>query len=104
MDGEQALLKVAEHLPDLILLDWMLPRLSGLEVFRQLRRDPNARNVPIIMRKARGEEADRVRGFDAGPEHYIAKALSPGELQCRTRPVLRPNRPGTVITVRIYAA
>src|SRR3546814_12535935 len=81
MDGEQALLKVAEHLPDLILLDWMLPRLSGLEVCRQLRRDPNARTVPIIMLTARGEEADRVRGLDARADDYIAKPFSPGEMQ-----------------------
>lgn len=102
MDGEQALLKVAEHLPDLILLDWMLPRLSGLEVCRQLRRDPNARNVPIIMLTARGEEADRVRGLDAGADDYIAKPFSPGELLARIRAVLRRIRPALAEEVLTY--
>ncbi|MFN3400805.1 MAG: phosphate regulon transcriptional regulator PhoB, partial [Ferrovibrio sp.] len=102
MDGEQALLKVAEHMPDLILLDWMLPRLSGLEVCRQLRRDPNARNVPIIMLTARGEEADRVRGLDAGADDYIAKPFSPGELLARIRAVLRRIRPALAEEVLTY--
>jgi two-component system phosphate regulon response regulator PhoB len=102
MDGEQALLKVAEHMPDLILLDWMLPRLSGLEVCRQLRRDPNARNVPIIMLTARGEEADRVRGLDAGADDYIAKPFSPSELLARIRAVLRRIRPALAEEVLTY--
>ena len=101
-DGEQALLKVAEHLPDLILLDWMLPRLSGLEVCRQLRRDSDARNVPIIMLTARGEEADRVRGLDAGADDYIAKPFSPSELLARIRAVLRRIRPALAEEVLTY--
>jgi len=102
IDGEQALLKVAEHLPDLILLDWMLPRLSGLEVCRQLRRDSAARNVPIIMLTARGEEGDRVRGLDAGADDYIAKPFSPGELLARIRAVLRRIRPALAEEVLTY--
>ncbi len=92
-DGQEALMKVAEAPPDLILLDWMLPQLSGLEVCRQLRRNPASRNIPIIMLTARGEEGDRVRGLDAGADDYIAKPFSPGELLARIRAVLRRIRP-----------
>ena len=92
-DGQEALLKVAEERPDLILLDWMLPRLSGLEVCRQLRRSSDTRSIPIIMLTARGVEGDRVRGLDAGADDYIAKPFSPGELLARIRAVLRRIRP-----------
>jgi two-component system phosphate regulon response regulator PhoB len=92
-DGQEALLKVAESRPDLILLDWMLPQLSGLEVCRQIRRNPETRNIPIIMVTARGEEADRVRGLDVGADDYIAKPFSPSELMARIRAVLRRVRP-----------
>ena len=92
-DGQEALIKVAESKPDLILLDWMLPQLSGLEVCRQIRRNPETRNIPIIMVTARGEEADRVRGLDVGADDYIAKPFSPSELMARIRAVLRRVRP-----------
>ncbi|HUN49579.1 MAG TPA: phosphate regulon transcriptional regulator PhoB [Candidatus Sulfotelmatobacter sp.] len=92
-DGQEALIKVAESRPDLILLDWMLPQLSGLEVCRQIRRNPETRNIPIIMVTARGEEADRVRGLDVGADDYIAKPFSPSELMARIRAVLRRVRP-----------
>ncbi len=92
-DGEEAMLKVAEETPDLVLLDWMLPKLSGIEVCRQLRRRPDARDLPIIMVTARGEEADRVRGLDIGADDYIAKPFSPRELIARVRAVLRRARP-----------
>ena len=92
-DGQEGLTKVAEAVPDLILLDWMLPQLSGLEVCRQLRRSAATRNVPIIMVTARGEEGDRVRGLDVGADDYIAKPFSPGELLARVRAVLRRIRP-----------
>ncbi|HYM30530.1 MAG TPA: phosphate regulon transcriptional regulator PhoB [Candidatus Cybelea sp.] len=92
-DGQEALIKVAESKPDLILLDWMLPQLSGLEVCRQIRRNPETRSIPIIMVTARGEEADRVRGLDVGADDYIAKPFSPGELMARIRAVLRRVRP-----------
>lgn len=93
MDGREALLKLAEDRPDLVLLDWMLPELSGLEICRQIRRDPKTRNLPIVMLTARGEESDRVRGLDSGADDYIAKPFSPGELAARIRAVLRRIRP-----------
>lgn len=93
VDGEEALLMIEERLPDLILLDWMLPTLSGIEVCRRIRRDEAARNVPVIMLTARGEEADRVRGLDYGADDYVVKPFSPGELMARIRAVLRRLRP-----------
>lgn len=93
VDGQEAMLKVQEEKPDLVLLDWMLPQMSGLEVCRQIRRNPTTRNIPIIMLTARGEEGDRVRGLDAGADDYIAKPFSPGELLARMRAVLRRIRP-----------
>ena len=93
-DGDEALLLAAEELPDLVILDWMLPRVSGIEVCRRLRARPEAKNVPIIMLTARGEEADRVRGLDTGADDYITKPFSMTELLARVRAVLRRIRPG----------
>ena len=93
VDGREALLKVAEDKPDVVLLDWMLPEVSGIEVCRQLRRDADTRNIPIIMVTARAEEGDRVRGLDCGADDYITKPFSPGELLARLRAVLRRIRP-----------
>jgi two-component system, OmpR family, phosphate regulon response regulator PhoB len=92
-DGEEALLRVSETLPDLIVLDWMMPQVSGLEVCRRLRRDPASRNVPVIMLTARAEEADRIRGLDVGADDYMVKPFSPAELVARVRAVLRRLRP-----------
>lgn len=92
-DGEDALLRIKESLPDLIVLDWMLPLVSGLEVCRRLRRDPNSRNLPVIMLTARAEEGDRIRGLDAGADDYVVKPFSPAELVARVRAVLRRLRP-----------
>ena len=92
-DGEEALVRAAEEVPDLILLDWMLPQLSGIEVCRQLRRKGETRAVPIIMLTARGEEADRIRGLDSGADDYVAKPFSIAELVARVRAVLRRARP-----------
>lgn len=92
-DGEAALLAMAERDIDLVLLDWMLPGLSGLEVCRQLRRGHATANVPIIMLTARGEEADRIRGLDTGADDYITKPFSPDELIARINAVLRRVRP-----------
>ena len=89
LDGEEALLAIAERRPDLIVLDWMLPSISGLEVCRQVRRKPETRDVPVIMLTARGEEADRVRGLDSGADDYVTKPFSPTELVARVRAVLR---------------
>ncbi len=92
-DGEEALVLAKEERPDLVLLDWMLPLMSGLEVCRQLRRAPETRDVPIIMLTARGEEADKVRGLDSGADDYITKPFSPAELVARMRAVLRRAQP-----------
>jgi two-component system phosphate regulon response regulator PhoB len=94
-DGEEALLAIAEHKPDLVILDWMLPLVSGLEVCRQIRRKPETRDLPVIMLTARGEEGDRIRGFDSGADDYVTKPFSPAELVVRARAVLRRTRPAT---------
>lgn len=93
-DGEEALLEIAERPPDIVLLDWMLPRLSGIEVCRRIRRRPQTRALPVIMLTARGEEADRVRGLDSGADDYIAKPFSLRELAARLRAVIRRAQPG----------
>jgi two-component system phosphate regulon response regulator PhoB len=93
-DGEEGLVQIDERLPDLILLDWMLPKVSGIEVCRRIRGRPETRNVPIIMLTARGEESDRVRGLDTGADDYLTKPFSMTELIARIRAVLRRIRPG----------
>ena len=93
-DGEEALMMINEKLPDLILLDWMLPKVSGIEVCRRLRARTETRNIPIIMLTARGEETDRIRGLDTGADDYIVKPFSMSELSARIRAVLRRLRPG----------
>jgi len=92
-DGEEALLVAAEEKPDLVLLDWMLPQLSGIEVCRRLRGRQETRNVPIIMLTARGEESDRIRGLDTGADDYMTKPFAMTELLARLRAVLRRIRP-----------
>jgi two-component system phosphate regulon response regulator PhoB len=93
-DGEEALLVAGEQKPDVVLLDWMLPQLSGIEVCRRLRSRQDTRNVPIIMLTARGEESDRIRGLDTGADDYITKPFSMTELLARLRAVMRRIRPG----------
>ena len=93
-DGEEALLVAAEEKPDLVLLDWMLPHLSGIEVCRRLRGRQETRNVPIIMLTARGEESDRIRGLNTGADDYLTKPFSMTELLARLRAVMRRIRPG----------
>ena len=93
-DGEEALLIAQENTPDLVLLDWMIEGLSGIEVCRRLRRMPETQNVPIIMLTARGEEEDRVRGLETGADDYVTKPFSPRELVARVGAVLRRVRPG----------
>jgi two-component system, OmpR family, phosphate regulon response regulator PhoB len=92
-DGEEAMLQIAEQMPDLVLLDWMLPLMSGIEVCRQLRRLPETRRLPIVMLTARGEEGDKLRGLDAGADDYVTKPFSPSELIARLRAVLRRAKP-----------
>jgi two-component system, OmpR family, phosphate regulon response regulator PhoB len=93
-DGEEGMLQIDERLPDLVLLDWMLPKLSGIEVCRRIRGRPETRNMPIIMLTARGEESDRIRGLDTGADDYLTKPFSMSELIARIRAVLRRIRPG----------
>ncbi len=93
-DGEEALMLVNERLPDLIVLDWMMPKISGIEVCRRLRSRADSRNVPIVMLTARGEESDRIRGLDTGADDYVIKPFSMTELTARIRAVLRRIRPG----------
>jgi two-component system phosphate regulon response regulator PhoB len=92
-DGEEALVRIAEHKPDIVLLDWMLPLVSGIEVCRQIRRMPQTRTLPVVMLTARGEEADRVRGLDSGADDYIAKPFGLRELAARLRAVIRRAQP-----------
>ncbi|MCS6932240.1 MAG: phosphate regulon transcriptional regulator PhoB [Acetobacteraceae bacterium] len=93
-DGQEALLRVAESKPDLVLLDWMLPSLSGIEVCRQLRRKPATRDLPIIMLTARTEDQDQVRALDTGADDYVTKPFAMEGLLARIRALLR--RSGTV--------
>lgn len=92
-DGEEALLLAKEATPDIVLLDWMVEGLPGIEVCRRLRRSPDTANVPIIMLTARGEEEDRVRGLETGADDYVTKPFSPRELVARVSAVLRRVRP-----------
>ncbi|MES2754506.1 MAG: phosphate regulon transcriptional regulator PhoB [Pseudomonadota bacterium] len=92
-NGEEALLLVREQTPDMVILDWMLEGVSGIEVCRRLRRTPATANTPIIMLTARGEEEDRVRGLETGADDYVTKPFSPRELVARVMAVLRRVRP-----------
>jgi two-component system phosphate regulon response regulator PhoB len=92
-DGEEALLRVAEEPPDLIVLDWMLPKVSGVEVCRQLRAGVETRRTPVLMLTARGEEADKVRGLETGADDYVVKPFAMSELVARIRALLRRTRP-----------
>jgi two-component system, OmpR family, phosphate regulon response regulator PhoB len=94
-DGEEALVQIAERKPDIVLLDWMLPLVSGIEVCRQIRRSPQTRALPVIMLTARGEEVDRVRGLNSGADDYIAKPFSLRELTARLRAVIRRAQPNS---------
>jgi len=102
-DGEEALLRIAEQKPDAVLLDWMLPLLSGIEVCRQIRRAPATRSLPVIMLTARGEEGDRVRGLNSGADDYVVKPFSLGELVARLRAVIRRAQPSAGEDVLRYA-
>jgi two-component system phosphate regulon response regulator PhoB len=91
--GDEALLMVQEEAPDLILLDWMLPNVSGIEVCRQIKARPETRGIPVIMLSARSEELDRVRGLETGADDYVVKPYSVAELMARLRTQLRRVRP-----------
>ena len=92
-DATEAQTQIAGHLPDLMLLDWMLPGISGVEYARQLKKNDLTREVPIIMLTARGEESDKIRGFDSGADDYVTKPFSPRELVARINAVLRRASP-----------
>ena len=92
-DGRQALEMIAEALPDLLILDWMLPEMSGINIMKNLRAGTDTKLLPVIMLTARGEEDDRVRGFEVGVDDYVVKPYLPSELIARIHAVLRRARP-----------
>ena len=92
-DGDEALVMIKERLPDLLVCDWMMPKVSGIEVCRRLRQQMATRNLPIVMLTARSEETDRIRGLDTGADDYVVKPFSMVELMARIRAVLRRIRP-----------
>ncbi len=102
-DGEEALLLAQEEVPDIVILDWMIEGISGIEVCRRLRRSTATANVPIIMLTARGEEGDRIRGLETGADDYLTKPFSPRELIARVSAVLRRVRPALAGEVLNYA-
>lgn len=95
-DGEEALVMAQDSLPDLVLLDWMLPHVSGLEVCRRLKSGKATRALPVIMLSARSEELDKVRGLETGADDYMVKPYSVAELMARVRKELRRTRPASV--------
>jgi len=102
-DGEEGLALLHENKPDLLVLDWMLPHVSGIEICRQIRRKTELRDLPVIMLTARGEEADRVRGLEVGADDYVIKPFSPSELIARIRAVLRRARPSGADEMLTYS-
>lgn len=102
-DGQEALDYAEELQPDIIILDWMMPHLSGIEVCRNLRAQPETKDIPIIMLSARGEEGDRTLGLDVGADDYMTKPFSPRELVARVRAVLRRSRPALMSDVLEFA-
>ena len=93
MDGDEAMVALDEAKPDLVILDWMLPGISGLEICRRIRARAETRDIAVVMLTARGEEEDRVRGLDTGADDYLAKPFSVPELTARLRALLRRTRP-----------
>src|SRR4051812_23694613 len=100
--GDDADTRLKEHIPDLIVLDWMLPGLSGIELCRRLRARPETKALPIIMLTARGEESERVRGLATGADDYIVKPFSVPELLARVKGLLRRASPERLATVLTY--
>ena len=97
--GDEADTRLKESVPDLLVLDWMLPGLSGIELCRRLRNRPETERLPIIMLTARGEESERIRGLSTGADDYVVKPFSTPELMARVRAMLRRTRPELVSTV-----
>ena len=101
-DGEEALLLAKENAPDVVLLDWMIEGISGIEVCRRLRRVPGAANVSILMITGRDDESDRIRGLETGADDYIVKPFSPRELVARVGAVLRRSRPALAVEHLVF--
>ncbi|CUJ31182.1 phosphate regulon transcriptional regulator PhoB [Cognatishimia activa] len=95
-DGDEAMLLVDEEAPDIIVLDWMLPGISGIEICRRLKSKSQTRSIPVLMLSARSEEVDRVRGLETGADDYVVKPYSVLELMARVRNQLRRVRPASV--------
>ncbi len=95
-DGEEALLVISEDAPDIVVLDWMMPNISGIEVCRRIKSKPETRSIPVIMLSARSEEVDKVRGLETGADDYVVKPYSVIELMARVRTQLRRVRPSTL--------
>ena len=95
-NGEEALVLVEETAPDVIVLDWMMPNLSGIEICRRIKIKPETRSIPVIMLSARAEEVDKVRGLETGADDYVVKPYSVIELMARVRSQLRRTRPASV--------
>ncbi len=100
-DGDEAELELAEEVPDLILLDWMMPGASGLELARRIRKRPETREIPLIMLTARAEEDDVIRGLDVGADDYVTKPYSVTELLARIRSILRRSKTGGIDLIRV---
>src|SRR5204863_4434027 len=100
--GDEAEIRLKENAPDLLILDWMLPGLSGIELCRRLRARPETKQLPIIMLTARGEESERVRGLATGADDYIVKPFSVPELLARVKGLLRRASPERLATVLTY--
>ena len=101
-DGDEAQMAAESFQPDIILLDWMLPNVSGIEICRQLRARPETREIPVIMLTARAEEEDRLRGFEKGADDYVTKPFSMKELVARIHAVLRRANPAVATNVVTY--
>ena len=102
VNGEEALLMISEELPDVIVLDWMLPNVSGIEVCRQVKTRSETREIPVIMLSARSEEGDKVRGLETGADDYVTKPYSVTELLARVRSQLRRSRPTMAGQVMVF--
>jgi len=103
VSGEEAEIMVSEETPDIIVLDWMLPSVSGIEICRRLRSKPETRHIPIVILTARGEEADRIRGLETGADDYVVKPFSVPELMARVKAILRRAAPDRVADVLQFA-
>ena len=101
-DGEQALEMIQDHRPDLVILDWMMPNMSGIDVCRTLRSRSETKLLPVILLSARGEEGDKTLGLDVGADDYISKPFSPRELISRVKALLRRSRPSLLDNVLEY--